>query len=126
MNAKEAIELYYEGKEKKAKMDAEYKAKCKSYDEKFKKIEAYLRAIMAKQGVESLKTEAGTAYISTRSRVSCADKDEFMQFIRKNDFWELLDARPLKSGVEAYVAENNRLPPGLNITREQVVNVRRS
>jgi hypothetical protein len=76
--------------------------------------------------MDSVKTEAGTAYKSTRISVTTGDKDAFMEFVRTNDEWPLLEVRPSKSAVEEYRAAHDDLPPGINWRAEQVVNIRRS
>jgi hypothetical protein len=77
--------------------------------------------------MDSVKTEFGTAYATTRSSASVADRDTFMEYVKANEEWALLEVRVSKTAVDQYRSANdNELPPGINIREERVVNIRRS
>lgn len=122
----QAIEAYKSLKEKKATIDAEYKEAVKPINAKLAQLEAALLNKMNVDGVQSYKTGAGTAFRSTRSKVSCPDKSAFMDFIRANDLFELLEVRPLKSAIEEYKSGRGVLPPGIDYTEEVTLNFRRA
>jgi len=50
----------------------------------------------------------------------------FMQYIKDNEEWSLLEIRPSKAAVEQFLAANEELPPGVNWRSERVVNFRRN
>lgn len=125
MKLSELVALYIECREEKASLKAEYDAKVTPVDEKMAKIEAKLLEVMDQTGMESVKTDAGTAYKSTRTTVSVADRDAFMEFIKDGDHWSMMEVRAAKTAVEQYKAANDELPPGLNWRAEVVVNIRR-
>lgn len=127
MKLSDAVKLYIELRDKKAEMKAEYEASVASITEKMDKLELKLLEVFQKNGTDSVKTPFGTAYSSLRTSVSTADRDAFLAFVRSNEEWSLLEVRPSKSAVEQFRAANdNELPPGINIREERVVNVRRS
>lgn len=126
MKVNELVDLYVKGRDKLAEIKAEYDAKKAPIEEKMAKIEQALLATMNQTGVDSFKTDAGTAYKSTRVSVSTADREIFMGYIKDHEAWALLEVRPAKKAVEDFMAANDELPPGINLKQETVVNFRRS
>jgi len=126
MKMSELVAMYIQLRDKKAEYKAEYEAKVAKIEENLDKIEAKLLQVFEESGMDSVKTEAGTAYKSTRVSVTTGDKDAFMEFVRTNDEWPLLEVRPSKSAIEQYREQHDDLPPGINWRAEQVVNIRRS
>jgi hypothetical protein len=126
MKMSELVEKYIQLRDKKSEYKAEYDAKVSIIEALLNKIEGKFLQVFEESGMDSVKTEAGTAYKSTRISVTTGDKDAFMEFVRTNDEWPLLEVRPSKSAVEEYRAAHDDLPPGINWRAEQVVNIRRS
>lgn len=126
MKMSELVGKYIEARERKAQMEAEFKMKTARLDEVMNKIEAKLMQVFQETGMDSVKTEFGTAYTTTRTTASVADRDAFMEYVRTNDEWPLLQVRASKEAVEQYKAIHEELPPGINWREERVVNIRRS
>ena len=59
-------------------LKAEFDAKVAPLNEKMDKLEAKLLDVFNQTGMDSVKTESGTAYTTTRVTASVADKDVFM------------------------------------------------
>jgi hypothetical protein len=126
MQVSDLIGKYIAIRDKKDQIKAEYDQKVLAIDEALVKIENALLRTLQNTGVESVRTDFGTAYISVRNSCTTADKQAFLDYIRTNEDWGLLDARPMKSAVEQYQEEHGDIPPGLNWRSEQVVRIRRS
>ena len=126
MKLSEAVSIYIKMRDKKAQMKAEFDASIAPLNEKMEKLEAKLLDVFNKTGIDSVKTEFGTAYTTTRVTASVADREIFMTHVRENDDWALLEVRASKTAVEQYRETNNDLPPGVSTREERVVNVRRS
>ena len=126
MKLSDAVSLYIKMRDKKAQMKAEFDASVAPLNEKMEKLEAKLLDVFNKTGMDSVKTEFGTAYTTTRVTASVADRDIFMTHVRENDDWALLEVRASKSAVEQYRENNNDLPPGISMREERVVSIRRS
>lgn len=90
-------------------------------------LRAYLLDQLNRSGAESIKTEKGTVYRTSRIMPSAADWSAVWQFAKDNDAMEIFQKR-LKTGfITEYMEENDgALPPGVNITREFDIGVRRS
>ncbi len=127
MKLSEAVTLYIQLRDKKAQMKSEFEASVAPITEKMEKLEAKLLDVFNKTGMDSVKTEHGTAYTAVRTTASVADREAFMEFVKANEEWSLLEVRASKTAIEQFRDSNdNELPPGVNIRSERVVNIRRS
>lgn len=122
----EVVKKYIEVRDDIARKKAAYEADIKPQQEALEKIESYLLAKANDQGVESFKTQFGTAYTAKRTSVTIADREIFKQFCEATGDWGLVDIRASKKAVEQYVEANQEVPPGINVVVERTLNVRRS
>lgn len=126
MTLDEVIDKYIKLRDKKAVFKNEYEQKVAQIDDALAKIENKLLEIFQSTGMDSMKTGAGTAYVSLRTSATVGDREAFMKFVQDNNEWPLLEVKPSKTAVAEYRAANDDLPPGINWREERVVNVRRS
>lgn len=126
MNYEKLVETYVKVRDKKAELKAKFDAELRPYNEALEKIEQKLLAAFSESGMESVRTSAGTAYRAMKTSVSVADRDLFIDYVKENDAWELIETRAAKRAVEEFKAANDDLPPGLNWNAVYEVNVRRS
>lgn len=127
MKLSEAVTLYIQLRDKKAQMKSEFEASVAPITDKMEKLEAKLLDVFNKTGMDSVRTEHGTAYTAVRTTASVADREAFMEFVKANEEWSLLEVRASKTAIEQFRDSNdNELPPGVNIRSERVVNIRRS
>jgi hypothetical protein len=103
------------------------KAQEAEIQEKIDKIDLKLLEVFNKTGTESIKTEHGTAYASSRTTASVADKDVFLNFVKSNNEWSLMEVRASSTAVREYNQNNDGVVvPGVNISVERTVNIRRT
>jgi hypothetical protein len=126
MNIETLVERYIALREKKAQIKAEYEAKVEHIDSLQSKVEGVLLRFFEEQGSSSIRTPAGTAYKATRVSATIADWDSFLEHVKANQAYEMLERRCSKVAVEQYKAANDELPPGVNWREDVVVNFRRS
>jgi hypothetical protein len=127
MKLDEVISKYVQLRDKKAQLTKDLKEKIAPIDTAMEQIEAVLLKTFDQIGTESMKTGDGTAYISTKTSATVADKEAFGNFVRENpDHWPLADVRAAKAAIQQYVDEHQDLPPGINWHSERTINVRRS
>ena len=127
MKLSEAVTLYIQLRDKKAQMKSDFDASVAPITDKMEKLEAKLLDVFNKTGMDSVRTEHGTAYTAVRTTASVADREAFMEFVKANEEWSLLEVRASKTAIEQFRDSNdNELPPGVNIRSERVVNIRRS
>lgn len=126
MNVEAIVSAYIKVRDEVAQIKASHKAQLEPYTQALDKLEAQMLQVLSDAGVESMKTSVGTAYRSERTSVTVADKSAFMDYIESNKAFDLLDVRANKTAVEGFMAENQDVPPGVNIRREVAVNFRRA
>ena len=126
MKVSELVAAYIKARDKEARLKAEYEQKKAPVEELRKKIEAKLLGLMNESGMESIRTDGGTAYKSVRSSCTVADWDSFFQFVQDEGAWDMLEHRASKDAVKQFREANDSIPPGLNWSETLVVNFRRS
>jgi hypothetical protein len=126
MKLSEAVELYIKLRDKKAEIAKQRKAEEAEVQIKMDKLEVQLMGALDKLGGEGMRTAAGTAYISSRTSATIADKDSFMGYVKANLAWDLMEVRVSKLAVDVYAAEHGDVPPGVNYRTERTVSIRRS
>lgn len=90
------------------------------------KLDGWLLKRLQEQGVDSVRTEAGTAYTTINTRASCNDWQALWQWISEQNRLDFLEKRVATKTVTEYIEETGNLPPGVNVNREHVIRVRRS
>jgi hypothetical protein len=126
MKLNEVVDKYIQLRDKKAAMKKKFDEDVKPVTDAMDQIEAVLLKTFDAAGLDSAKTEKGTAYVSTRTSASVADKESFLEFVKRTGEWPLIEVRAAKAAIETFKDENQDLPPGINWNEERVVNVRRS
>jgi len=120
------IDRYIQLRDRIAQEKAAHDASVAKYKSGMERVEVAIMAEINAQGVESVRTEFGTAFKSVATSVTAADGEMFLQFCRDNDRFDLLEKRPSKIAVEEYKAANDDLPPGINYRQTVTLNVRRA
>jgi hypothetical protein len=126
MKLSDAVELYIKLRDKKAEISKLRKEEEAAVQSKMDKLEGQLMVALDKLGGEGMRTSAGTAYISSRTSATIADKDAFMAHVKAKQAFELMDVRANKTAVDAYAAEFGDVPPGVNYRTERTVSIRRN
>ena len=119
------VELYIQLRDRRSARKRAYEMEDESDKGKQEKIESLLLKRFNENGLESVRTKAGTAFKTTRTSITCADRELFFDFIKSNELFDLLEARPAKTTVEQYFEAHGDFPPGLNINKALTISVRR-
>jgi nanoRNase/pAp phosphatase (c-di-AMP/oligoRNAs hydrolase) len=126
MKDSQLVELYVKIRDIRAQRKAAFENEDAVDKEKQEKIEAILLARFQVNGLESIKTEAGTAYQKTTVYTSVADWPIFFEFMKDNNMWDLMTHSASKTAIQGFRKEKNDLPPGINWREELTIGVRRS
>ncbi len=122
LNKSALIDKYLSLRDEVAQIEARAKEAAAPIKETMDKIERYFKALAAEEGVDSWKTESGTAYLQKNDSVKLADPAAFMEFVVANEAWDLIEKRAAKVAVRGFLESNGVLPPGAEIsTRVEVV-----
>lgn len=125
MKLDEVVKNYIALRDRKAAIKAEYDAKAAKIDDVLDKVEAKILEYFEQSGLESIRTDTGTAYKSTRNSATVGDWDSVLAHVLETENYQLLEHRVSKKAVEEYRMANEDLPPGVNWRSEVTVNVRR-
>lgn len=120
------VEQYVKVRDHIAVLDEAHKAKVAPFKEVMDKIEQTLLAYFNETGQDSARTPAGTAYRQRATSATVGDRPQFLEYVRENNLWELVDARAAKKNIEEYIDEHGSAPPGINFSASYKVNFRRS
>lgn len=105
-------------------LKAEHAAVLKPLQDEFETICGKLLAYIKHVGVQTLATDSGTIYQTTRNSASLADRKMFKDWLIKNMAVDLLDLKVNANAAIAYAKQNGALPPGVNLSVEKKLGVR--
>lgn len=125
LSADQIIAAYVKHRNEKERLTADYKASAKTIDEKLKKLEVWLQMWLSSQNINSVNTDAGTAYKTTVEQATVSDMNAFIEFVKENDAWHLLEKRVSKTGVREMLDADEPVPPGVNWYVTTAINVRK-
>lgn len=126
MKLDKIVERYVQLRDKKAEMKAAYEASVADLTSAMNRLEGAILQTLNEQGVESVRTEAGTAMKIRSTSATVADWDSLLGFVQQNERWDMLEKRVSKTAVEQYRAANDDLPPGINYKEAITIGIRRA
>ena len=119
------IQTYMKLRSKKEAIEAEAKEKVADVKANMAKIEAWLKEKADADGVTSFKTDHGTAFLTTTDFANVADWDAVLDFIRKEEAFDMLEKRISKTAVRGYIDANKEVPPGITYGTKLDINIRK-
>lgn len=122
------VTVFIQLRDRRAERKAKYENEDASDKSRQDKIEAILLRRFNEQGIEAIKTGAGTAYKNVKQSCSVADWDAFfMDYVVRNQAWELINRSANKDSVRLFINEHDgQIPPGINWREVVEIGVRRS
>lgn len=120
------IEQYISLRDRKDALNRKHKERIASIDNVLGQFESFIMKQMQLLNTESVSTKAGTAYRTTTTRANVKDWGGFIDFVVKNKAFEMLERRASKEAVVGFMEAQGHLPPGIDLYRENKVNIRRS
>lgn len=103
------------------KKDAEEQKRKKKLEE----IEMWLLQQSEALGVDSFKTEYGTAYKSMEEHYRIQDWNQVLEYVKRTDNFQVFQKRVTKTAVKEIQTETGELPDGLDYFTEFKMHVRR-
>jgi hypothetical protein len=119
-------QVYIKMRDKKAELAKELEEQIGSIDEKMKTVKTAILDQMKDLGVESIRTDSGTVYRTTKTLYTTSDWESMHKFVLEHGVPELLEKRLQQTNTKVFLEEHpDLLPPGLNATTEYSVTIRR-
>jgi len=108
------------------KLTREYESELEKLEEVKQSFSNDLKDRMLASGAKSIRTDHGTVMLSTKTRFTANDWDEFKKFVLEHEAVELLERRIAQSNMKQFLEENPTLvPPGLDASTEYTITVRK-
>lgn len=101
------------------------KEELKPFREAKEAIEAELMDRASREGVDSFKGATGTAFLSSRTDGSVADRESLLEYVSQRDLWHLLKISVNGPAVREFMEETEEVVPGVSIRTTQTLNVRK-
>jgi hypothetical protein len=124
MDYEQAVKHYRELRDENKAIEAEAEKRIAANKEKMEKLGTYLLLKAEQDKLETVKTKFGTVFWTVVPRCTVSNSDEFFNFVRKEEAWELLEKRASKVGVRDYIDMHKVVPPGVDYVTVKQINVR--
>jgi hypothetical protein len=120
------VRQYIALRDKIAAEEAKFEALIKPVKEAKAKVDAALIEMLDNAGAEMVRTDAGTVTALVRRTASLQDPDAFMNYVKTNGLFELMDRRAnVTACVEHAETHDGQLPPGVKLNSIRHVGVRK-
>ena len=126
MNYDIAAEKYLQVRNQIDSLEREHKTAKAALTEKLVALENWMTAKAQEDGLETVKTPHGTAYWSTHHTATVGSREEFFNFCKEHDAWDMVESRASKTGVKSYIEAHGAPPPGVNFSSAKVFNMRKA
>jgi hypothetical protein len=117
---------YIKLRDKRDALKKVHSAEIKKFNDAMGEIEDYLRGHLQASNLTSISCRDATAFLKMDTSATVADMGVFREHVISTRNFDLADFRAKKEAVEEFVANNDgQLPPGVNYSQHQGVQVRR-
>ncbi len=110
------IKRYIEIRDWIAKDVAETEERQKPYTDALVTLEGLMMNHLAENGLDNVKSEFGTAFKKTGTRVRVADRGAFNQFVEQQGSLDWFTNAVSKEKIVDYVKEHGCAPSGVDVT----------
>ena len=125
LTTNELVLAYTHTRDQKKRLKEQQTEEMRPLNKRMEIIEGMLLERMNNREEESVRTPSGTAYKSHRTSVSILDWEAAFDFVQEHGLYHMLERRLSKAAVEEYLEAQGELPPGVKLTTEIQVNVRK-
>jgi len=120
------VQQYIALRDKKKELKKKHEDELRPYNDAMDALEQAIMTQLQAMNAENIKTDKGTAYLTTRVSATVADAEAFWNHVVSTQDWSLIDKRANAPAVTAYVEKHGHAPPGLNYNTMLELGVRRA
>jgi hypothetical protein len=124
MTPAEMTRRYLQLRDKIKSIEARHQEELTPYRDLRFRLETALLDHLNRSGLDSLKSEHGTAFKSTVTSVTVKDWPVTLDYIKRHQLWDLLEARVAKGAAVEVMTESEKPIPGVEISSATVLRVR--
>lgn len=121
----ELVDRYRRLRDRKKAIADRHKEELAPFTEAMETLGSLILDALNKAGVESVRTQSGTAFKQPRTSYTVKDPHAFREWLEANARFDLLETRVSKESIEELLKTGAGLPPGIGVSSEYVVNVRK-
>lgn len=123
----EVIAGYLKLRAKKDEIKDRHKDELAPINAQIDKLEAWMLNALNSANVDSMAFKGvGTMFKQLNTSVTVEDWDATLAWVRETEAWEVLEKRVSKTVVQDYIEQHEVIPPGVKITQDTEVRVRKS
>lgn len=119
------VAAYVKLRDQKKELADMQKEQMAPFRSKMTLIENALLKHLNDTGAEGVKCSTGTVSRVKRTNIKTEDWDTALEFIKANDLYHMLTKALSKDSVKEYIEANGAPPPGIAISIDTTVGVRR-
>ena len=116
MTPADIIQKYIAIRDKIAKDTEAFEATQKPYTDALVTLEGLMMNHLAENGLDNVKSEYGTAFKKTGTRVRVADRGAFNEFVAQQGSLDWFTNAVSKEKIVDYVKEHGCAPSGVDVT----------
>ena len=120
------VRAYLSLRDKRAELKREFESEDKKLIEDMAVIEKMLASIVESSGATSARFEHGTIIRQVKTKYSASDWAEFNEWVLTNQRLDMFQKRLSSAALDEFIADNNAVPPGVALSSEYVITVRRN
>lgn len=119
------VHQYRRLRDKKKEIEARHKSELGPFNEAMGKIEMVVLDHLNRTGVESARTDDGTAYKVTRRSYAIDDPGALRDYVEAHGLTDLYENRLSSTAIEDMLARGLPLPPGIRVSSSVYVNIKK-
>jgi len=125
IDVEKRVDQFVKLRDMKAAIEERHKAELKPVTDTLEMIKDELKQALNQFNGQNIKTNAGTASLTTKASASAADLNAFWTWVVTQGAFDMLDKKPNVTAITEYVNIHGVPPPGVNYNTRTDVNVRR-
>lgn len=126
INVDTVVQAYVKLRESRSVLKKAYEEEDGVIKQKMERLETWLMTKMTETGAKQLGSDHGTAYQQTVFKGNCSDWSSFWEWLAENKRFDMVEHRVSVKTIQEYYQETGEMPPGINVSPELKVVVRKS
>lgn len=122
----EKVQAYVKLRDYKTAAKKQFDKSMERVNQGMEKLESEILETFHEQGIKNVKTESGTAYLSSRSNVSVKDRDAFEKWADETGNRGAMDIKANAKAIRELLNEGVEEVPGVNYSETVKLNFRRT
>jgi hypothetical protein len=119
------VDKFRQLRDKKKEIETRHAKELKPFGDAMKQLETLMLDALNNAGANSVQTNSGTAFKSTRTSYTVEDPEAFRTWVEANSRPDFYENRASKEAIENWISEGKPMPAGLKVSSIVTLNVRK-